>query len=365
MSRRLSLSFGWCAVLLFCLSTPANAALPLDCQPSATRHAEWVTGRTDPETGDWFTRLLRTDQPMPGGTAEIYGNHVYRQEMTNGWVFALLPHESGWQIRLFHRDGGADLSASNPPLSAAVPNSRDIFGWHFRNADNSGPNDGSVNAPQLLRLFEFSPALVAEGASGEAQPPNTGRGWLLIKEMGLTRLEQGQRARMNYLAFEACITWPREFDAANDTTGDDPQYVAEEVEIMGKCGLDLARWTLHAQVLPRYLGGDFDGDGSLDDVVQVAAGEHRDLALCRAGTWLHLLRQADASAVFQHAVQAMEQWRVVDGKFADPGAPGGDAVWPQADGDVLVIERLEKSMHLIYMQDGELGVTTVYRYVEP
>ena len=31
----------------------------------------------------------------------------------------------------------------------------DIVGWNFRNADNTGENDGSVNAPQEIREFNF------------------------------------------------------------------------------------------------------------------------------------------------------------------------------------------------------------------
>ena len=40
-----------------------------------------------------------------------------------------------------------------------VPNAREIEGWHFRNGDNTAPNDASVNALQELREFIFSPAV--------------------------------------------------------------------------------------------------------------------------------------------------------------------------------------------------------------
>jgi len=97
-----------------------------------------------------------------------------------------------------------------------VPNARELEGWHFRNADNSGPNDGSVNAPQELREFIFSP-VVGRGIeyNGSATTPEDvakveafGRGWLHLDEFRLTPPRQGERAAFEWLRFTACLTWP-------------------------------------------------------------------------------------------------------------------------------------------------------------
>ena len=61
---------------------------------------------------------------------------------------------------------------------------------------------------------------------------------------------------------------------------------------------------------------------------------------------------------------SLEAWRVVP---RDHGAFGyvDEPAWPDADGDVLVLERIEKEMTLLYWRDGTLHHQLVYRYVEP
>ena len=89
-------------------------------------------------------------------------------------------------------------------------------GWHFRNADNTAPNDGSVNAPQELRQFIFSP-VVGRGADYGGSATGTedveavrsyGTGWLLIEAYRLTPPAAGDRAGFEFLEFAACLTWP-------------------------------------------------------------------------------------------------------------------------------------------------------------
>jgi hypothetical protein len=48
------------------------------------------------------------------------------------------------------------VTAVTPPFRGVNP--AVIQGWHFRNKDNTGPNepgDGNVNAPQMERRFAF------------------------------------------------------------------------------------------------------------------------------------------------------------------------------------------------------------------
>jgi hypothetical protein len=141
---------------------------------------------------------------------------TYSASTERGWILRLVPDEQGWLLRVTTKERKAeDLSRLTPPWHS-VPNPREIQGWHFRNADNTGPNDGSVNAPQELREFIFSPE-VGRGIEyrGSATPREDvervrafGRGWLFIESYELTPPRQGQRASFESLTFSACLTWP-------------------------------------------------------------------------------------------------------------------------------------------------------------
>jgi hypothetical protein len=159
--------------------------------------------------------------PGPGRrSATIYGA-VERagrlaQATDGGWLLRLEPHEHGWTLLLSTADRPAeDLSRLTPPWHSAV-NPRDIEGWHFRNAGNTGPNDGSVNAPGAHREFIFSPLVGREiEYRGSATPVGDvekvrafGRGWLFIESYRLTPPQQGSRAAIESLSFWVCLSWP-------------------------------------------------------------------------------------------------------------------------------------------------------------
>jgi hypothetical protein len=187
----------------------ATALQEEKCEPSAERNAVAIMGRAADG---------RLSAAVP---AEIHGDHDFVQRVARSWHFHLNRSEYGWVIALIHRDGKSgqvDLTGITPPYSG-VPNPREIHGWHFRNRDNSGPNRGDVNAPQHLRRFVFSRSLIGTGGFKPSTDPETpryvepdpsdGRGWLRIVDYGLSDLEPDQRARMTYLKFTACLTWPR------------------------------------------------------------------------------------------------------------------------------------------------------------
>ena len=94
---------------------------------------------------------------------EISGERDFREAMGPGWTLALLRDAHGWNLRLLDQDG-LDLTQFTPPLRFP-PNPREIYGWHFRNVDNTGPNDGSVNAPQRMRPFVFASDPAASSGS--------------------------------------------------------------------------------------------------------------------------------------------------------------------------------------------------------
>jgi len=166
-------------------------AMPPPCGSDASRRAERVHGAV--ERGDPF-----------------------RAPMSGGWVLQLQPVEFGWSVQVSTTDRSDENLARLTPPWRFVPNPREIEGWHFRNADNTAPNDGSVNAPGSLREFIFSP-LVGRGIEYTGSGTTTadvervrayGRGWLSIESYRLSPPRSGERAAIESLTFWACLTWP-------------------------------------------------------------------------------------------------------------------------------------------------------------
>jgi hypothetical protein len=147
---------------------------------------------------------------------EVSSGNQFSQITPAGWILRLVPVPEGWFLEVSTKDRETeDLSRLTPPWHF-VPNAREVEGWHFRNADNTGPNEGSVNAPQELREFIFSPQVgrgieyngSATSAEDVAKVRSFGRGWLLIEAYQLTPPRKGERAAFESLRFSACLTWP-------------------------------------------------------------------------------------------------------------------------------------------------------------
>jgi len=166
------------------------------------------------------TTVPRCDSE-PGRQADRIRGEVSRDAKFShltpaGWILRLVPVQGGWFLQITSKGREAeDLSRLTPPWHF-VPNAREIEGWQFRNADNTGPNDGSVNAPQELREFIFSPQVGrgieynGSATTGEdvAKVRSFGRGWLFIESYRLTPARKGERAAFESLTFSACLTWP-------------------------------------------------------------------------------------------------------------------------------------------------------------
>ena len=140
----------------------------------------------------------------------------FSEATPSGWILRLMPDSDGWFLEVTTEGREAeDLSRLTPPRHC-VPNPREIEAWHFRNADNTGPNDGSVNAPQELREFIFSPAVgrdieyngSATTAADVDKVRSFGRGWFFIESYRLTPPRGGERAAFEAITFSACVTWP-------------------------------------------------------------------------------------------------------------------------------------------------------------
>lgn len=307
-------------------------------------------------------------------SGEVSGSHEYREDVNGKWVFALLKVDHGWAIRLYDKNG-TDLTQLTPPYRFGV-NHRDILGWHFRNIDNTSRNDGSVNAPGEERIFIFSQNL--EGTGGfkpsrneneptYAEPPrDEGRGWLRIVDFGLADLDKGEKARMVYMKFFACLTWPKtEKEIREEADFNSTVYLPEEKEIFGSCGLR-PPYVLNAYVLPRTLGGDIDGDGSLDVYAPVkrTTDGKRGIAVCRAGTWFHLLgfdEKVNPDLKPEYFDQ-IEEWSLF---FKNRPEINNLEISTQAKGDVIVIERIEKSRYFIYWDGKGFKSHLDYVFVEP
>src|SRR5262249_8923252 len=90
--------------------------------------------------------------------AHLLKGQGYQRSIGTGLVLTFVPDECGWHLDM--REQGSHYvndfglaSIATPPLHG--PTALDIEGWQFRNADNTGSNDGSVNAPQKNRDFSF------------------------------------------------------------------------------------------------------------------------------------------------------------------------------------------------------------------
>ncbi len=137
-----------------------------------------------------------------------------------GFTFVLTPIQRGWEISVTHESSAGNIARLTPPWHF-VPNPRYIEGWHFRNASNTGPNDGSVNAPQEHREFIFSPEVnqTIDGTGSNRDPTleemerirQFGQGRLEVLKYDLTRPKLGERASMVRLHYRVCLSWPRDF----------------------------------------------------------------------------------------------------------------------------------------------------------
>jgi hypothetical protein len=121
----------------------------------------------------------------------------------------------GWDIGVFQEGRDEDLSAFTPPFQGI--NARHLYAWHFRNEDNTGPNEGSVNAPQRHREFIFSPEIgrtvqwekdASKMLAAVARVKAFGQGSLDILDFRLTPPDRGKSPGFLWLKFAACLTWP-------------------------------------------------------------------------------------------------------------------------------------------------------------
>lgn len=101
---------------------------------------------------------------------QISKGQVYKHQITENLIFCLIPSgifaevpDEGWSIVISDTiTGSCDFKSENFANfgSIVTPPFRSnlffyVYGWHFRNKENTGENDGSINAPQKERFFNF------------------------------------------------------------------------------------------------------------------------------------------------------------------------------------------------------------------
>jgi hypothetical protein len=86
---------------------------------------------------------------------EVTRNQRYVHALPGNLEFRLLPSPEGWSIAIGRPgDRTEDYAGIATPPYHGV-NAVFIEAWHFRNADNTGPNEGEVDAPGKIRDFSF------------------------------------------------------------------------------------------------------------------------------------------------------------------------------------------------------------------
>jgi hypothetical protein len=194
---------------------PSNAAFAADSIAQRSKNSD--------------TRGIERNVRFSG---EVLKGRSFERQVGANLFFRLVPDELGWSISV-----GSKTAQDNFCSVVTSPyrgmNALHIEGWHFRNSDNSGPNEPgpkNVNAPQELREFYFvlnepdyrrafdtlqillwpysyskQQIDAAEGAHAKVRK---GRGKLMIRDLKLNALEPGERAGIDRMAFDVELTFP-------------------------------------------------------------------------------------------------------------------------------------------------------------
>ncbi len=95
-------------------------------------------------------------------SGKVVAGQTYRKQLSKNYVFGLSPLTDGWFVDVFYR--GRQVLMPTPLHADAVP--YEIEGWHFRNSDNTGPDElgpKNVNAPQRKRNLWYSIQCASSG----------------------------------------------------------------------------------------------------------------------------------------------------------------------------------------------------------
>lgn len=187
--------------------------------------ADSIAQRSKNSDARGFQRNVRFSGEVPKGRS-------FERQIGANLFFRLVPEELGWSISVGSKAVPENFcSVVTPPYRGM--NALRIEGWHFRNSDNSGPNEPgpkNVNAPQELREFyfvlneaDYGRAFDArriflwpynyskqqiDAAEGAHAKVRKGRGKLMIRDLKLNAIELGKQAGIDRMAFEVELTFP-------------------------------------------------------------------------------------------------------------------------------------------------------------
>ncbi|MEK7181385.1 MAG: hypothetical protein AAB738_03600 [Patescibacteria group bacterium] len=204
--------------------------------------------RDDPIQPEIYSPLIATTTPITtdiqlggGGdysikfSGEISRGRFLEKDIGYNLVFRLAPQNyyeeniapvdgkpvsMGWRLLIVNKSKpNQDFAAlATPPYYGINP--LDIVGWHFRNPDNTGPNNGSVNAPQEVREFNFfTSEVLYEQAYALYDENNTeellklinnsaSKGRFTITDLKLDNLKPGEQSWIEYIKFDVELHLP-------------------------------------------------------------------------------------------------------------------------------------------------------------
>ncbi|KMK65341.1 hypothetical protein [Puniceibacterium sp. IMCC21224] len=287
-------------------------------------------------------------------------------------TFSLVPTDYGWQIQMLDRDG-AELPVFAAPLRPVEINPLNIAGWHFRNRDNTGPNNGDVNAPQHQRRFVFGAMardLLANPTPRGASEGVGGLGELILGNMTLTSPEPGQRAAMTALDFTACLVWQGGGDRLDPIMSADTEVAFDAVvATMLGCGFDDVAFRLSDRMAKGREGGqapylepDMDGDGIPDLVIPATrrTDQAPGLAICLLGDETLVLAGYDGR-IGMHLDPSYfgraDFWGIHRGEVYASAAQDGP---PTLGGDALLLGKDDSSSVLVYL-DAARNVSSYWQ----
>lgn len=150
-------------------------------------------------------------------SGSIEAGKRFERAFGDRFTFVLEPIQYGWWICVYEKGRKDNLAGLTLPLHG--PNPTDIEGWHFRNEDNTGPNDGRLNVPQEDREFIFSPEVGETINAPKSTNSITmedidridafGQGELEITHMKLSPSRLHETASIQQMNFRCKLTWRR------------------------------------------------------------------------------------------------------------------------------------------------------------
>ena len=209
--------------LIFTRCSWGSLAWPERCKPRLCRRIDRTRSKPASEAHPRTVTFI----------GEVLKARSFEKSIGTNLFFRLVPQELGWTIFV-----GSKANAANNFCSVVTPpyrgiNALQIEGWHFRNSDNTGPNEAglkNVSAPLELREFYFVlseadyrsamdalqvllwPYSYSSQQIDRAERAHAnlrkGNGTLTIRDLQLNTLERGKQAGIDRAMFNVSLVFP-------------------------------------------------------------------------------------------------------------------------------------------------------------